>query len=318
MVQFGAVPLQWWRPLDWSMNPSLASIVHLIPSIVGASLLAHLMTTEAPGVTILFFTTIIGLLGLLIGGALVWTHLDDSIRVATGLVLAQAGMIILIGSWVGSTAVVGQSKLFVLALGGLFIAGESPRQPYNWNGLVPLAALAGLPLTAGFVSLASLYTTWLTGASFLLAVVTMLLFVPFIGAALLAFWPTKQSVDYPLVTRQARLRTGIGLLLPTIGLLSLPTGIGTVFSPFSLLFILLAAAGGIALGIAVRRDSEIQSGLRHAFRLRVPSKGALTIFKTISEGLAASVRAVTMIFEGEGGLLWLLLFILVFWLAVGT
>lgn len=318
LVQFGAVPLQWWRPLDWSMHPSLAAIIHLIPSIFGASLFARLMAAQEPNLTILFLTTIVGLLGLLIGIALVWTHLDESIRVATGLVLAQAGLIILIGSWIGSAAVIAQSKLFVLALGSLFIAGDLPRQPYNWNGMVPLAALAGLPLTAGFVSLASLYNTWLTGASFLLAIVTMLLLVPFIGAALLAFRTKSQNVDYPNTTRQAKLRTSIGLLLPTVGLLALPTGTGTLFSPVSLIFILLAATGGIILGIAVRRDPEIQSGLQNAFHLKIPSKTYLSIFKTISERLADSIRGMAVIFEGEGGLLWLLLFIVVFWLALSS
>lgn len=315
-VQFGAIPLHWWRPLDWSINSSWASIVHLLPGVLGSALLAHLLAVQVPGSTSLFFTTIFGLLGLLVGLTLAWTHLDDSLRIATGLVLAQAGMVILIGSWVGSAAVIGQSRVIILALGSLFIAAEIPRQPYRWNMLVPLAALAGVPLTAGFVSLAALYSSWLTGISFLLAIVAVLLYIPFIAAALISFWAVAQKANLSSIDRLAQLRRSIGLLLPALGLLSLPVPIVIDLSLWSLLPIIFAAAGGIALGIIVRRNSEIQSDLRHAFRIKLPGRREAAMFIRLGRGLANSIRTVTMILEGEGGFLWLLLFIVLFWIAV--
>jgi hypothetical protein len=318
MIQFGAIPLQWWRPINWSIIPSLGAIVHLSPSILGASLLAHLVTIQEPETAILFLITILGFIGLLIGAMIAWTRLDDSIGVAVGLVLAQLGMLVLIGYWVGASAVVAQTRVLILAIGSLFVANELPKQPYGWNNLIPFAALAGLPLTAGFLSLATLYGTWFTGLGILLIIVTVFLYIPYVGAALLVLWPKEQEIQHPAQTHYVRIRTTFGLLIPSLALLSIPAGAGTEISWLSVLFILIAAIGGIVFGTYVRRDAEIQSGLRQAFRLRISGKTSFSAINSTFARLANSIRMIIEIFEGEGGLLWLLIFIVIFWLAIGS
>ncbi len=62
-------------------------------------------------------------------------------------------MVILVGVWAGPTATLAQVGVFSLAMAAFFLVSEKPPWRFNWPLIMPVAAIAGIPLTIGFVGL---------------------------------------------------------------------------------------------------------------------------------------------------------------------
>jgi hypothetical protein len=105
------------------------------------------------------------------------------------------------------------------------------------------------------------------------------------------------------------------LALLSLGLFALP-----VFSSASNVFLIvlslgLAGVGGIALAWIAGRTSLAQTELKDAFRLNLPRNQARKLFEQLVAGITRVVREAVTILEGEGGMLWVVVLIIVMWLA---
>ena len=86
-------------------------------------------------------------------------------------------------------------------------------------------------------------------------------------------------------------------------------------SPWVLIAIVVAIAGGLGLSRYETRLQDAQLALRQALHLGFAGRRLLRFSASVGSGLDRIVRELAAILEGEGGMLWLLVFVVVIWLA---
>lgn len=314
-TQLGAIPLQWWRPLNLPLTPSASAIIHLLPGVAGTALLARLALISGSQTAIATIITTLGWLGLFFGAYLAWIHMERPVLAITGLAVAQVGLMGIVGSWADSNAVVASYRVLILAIGSFYLMNGITKQHFPWYIVAPIAALAGLPLTAGFSGLAPLFSSWLSSGRLILAVVTGLLMVPVIAAALQLSRQVTVEGREETLTLSEHIQLNLGLLLPTLGLLVVPRS-SLVDVPLTTWLLILSMAGA---SIILSRYGE-----RLCLRLLQFTQGLNTgdiednvrrgVAK-LANGLSIAIRETTGILEGEAGLLWLLVLAVIIWLA---
>ncbi len=317
MVYIGAVPFHWWRTIVQTrrLTTPTTALIQLVPVVVGGSLIARIAAFETTNTGYLLFMTGFGLIGFLAGISVAWMHLGKPRNSLAGFILAEAGSVMLVGVWASPSAVVGQVGVFTLAMASFYMVSEKPRWRFNWPIIIPVAAIAGMPLTVGFTGVAALYGSWLDHDLLALTLVAAFLNVPLIAVALLA-WRSEEPImsTLPFDRFQPFLERG-GLALLSLGLLTLPDFPQTSNDVLILLSILLAGVGGIALAWFAAHTSLAQADLKDAFRINLPREQAKIIIEQFSAGITLIVRETISILEGEGGMIWVVVLIIVMWLA---
>jgi hypothetical protein len=252
---------------------------------------------------------------MLIGAGFAWIHLTSSGHVALAAIMVQISIVLLAGMWTSGWAVVAETRILILATGGLALIHHRAERRFVWVKALFIAAFAGLPLTAGFDSRVGLYKSWLDDGRGLLVLVMALLHVSVIAALLRPFWLDGNVSDHKSETSLEKIRLGAGLGIGMVGLLSFArTPLGDV-SILTWGAILLPVIFGVIISWQAERVREAHLGLRRALHFELPMTrinrlwaNAFSIFKDI-------LRESTATLEGEGGMLWLLLLLVVFWLA---
>ena len=317
MVYLGAVPFQWWRSIiqTGKLSTSTTALIQLVPAIVGGSLLARIAGFETTNTGYLLFMTGLGLIGYLVGISVAWMHLGKPRKSLAGLILAEASMVMLVGLWASPSAVVAQVGVFTLAMASFYMISEKPQWLFNWPIIVPVAAIAGMPMTVGLTGVVGLYGSWLDHNLLALTLVAAFLNVPLIAVALRA-WRSEEPIIHtaPFDRFQPFLERG-GLVLLSLGLLTLPDFPQTGNDVLILLSILLAGAGGIALAWFTAHTSLAHADLKDAFRINLPRDRAKKIIGQFLAGITLIVRETISILEGEGGMIWVVVLIIVMWLA---
>ncbi|HSG16785.1 MAG TPA: hypothetical protein VLE70_10760 [Anaerolineae bacterium] len=316
MGPLGALPLQWWRPLAWSLPIETGALVHLAPVVAGGSLLARI-SGPAGGhdAGFLAIATSFGVLGLLVGVTISWMYVASPGRSLSGLALAQAGIVVLAGAWAGTAGALSATRVLLLAISALFLAARWAPRKLPWPAIVPLMALAGLPLTAGYASLVAVYDAWLTNGGAVLLVIGSLLLVFALAAGILAVRrkvPAAGLGDQPPVLMA---RHYLALALPSLGLIALPDGEIADVSLWTWIAVVVAVAGGLVLSGYEARLQDAQLAIRRALHLGFVGRRLQRLFANIGSALDLLVRELAAILEGEGGMLWLLVFVVVIWLA---
>ncbi|MCI0398817.1 MAG: hypothetical protein L0322_28345, partial [Chloroflexi bacterium] len=223
VVQLGAFPLHGWRPLGRPLPAAPAALAHVAPAAGGVLLLAHLAPAAAIAPLYAFLATAFGLLGLFVAAILAWSHADRPEWVAAAVALGQAGLLLLVAAWAGREAVLAEGRVFILATGLLFLAAVQPRPRPLWaraGFLLAVAALAGLPLTAGFTGRAALYTAWLANGRAFLLLLAALVQIPLVAAAFRLAWRDDQPA--PAFTLSPPHLVTLSTQLPALALLALP------------------------------------------------------------------------------------------------
>ena len=200
--------------------------------------------------------------------------------------------------------------MLLLAVGTLLLAARVAETGVleKVGPLLALAALAGFPFTAGFAGRAAVYDAWYAGGRGLLVLVTALLHVPFLAAALLLVWDRAPA----RANRRRQLVTGLTLLLPALGLLGI-SGLGNA-SIVAWLAILLPIESAVLLVYYLDETDTARQMVRDALSLPFDLRPFLRPVKSAARTLALSLHQAVALLEGERGLLWLLLILLFIWL----
>ncbi|MCW5865403.1 MAG: hypothetical protein KIT52_20115 [Anaerolineae bacterium] len=297
-----------WGPHD--MAPLLAGL----PALAGAALLLPVARGGALPPGLLAAATAVGLLAAVVGLARLGQRSPGG--VARALAPALGGLALVAGVWGGAAALLPAVRLAVFAPAALALLGPAVGRG-RWARLavvaVAYAALAGLPLTAGFGALAPLYALWLPGGGVLLAITVgvlgLWLAVVILGARVAG---EENTTGQPLLAAllpaalaaAALFRLDVsGLALPPAAwvVVALPALIGTLLGRF--------APGLWDVG-DLARESFAAGALteRLGARLGPPARRA-------GAATAAALADAVNILEGENGLLLLLaLLALLLWL----
>lgn len=315
-VQLGAFPLHFWRPGVRAWPALTAALALAAPAVAGATLLVRLEAAADISQAFALPLTLAALLGLLWAGKQAWDLSDTSLPLAAALSLAQAGLLLLAATWTGADATLGEARVLILGAGLLLLAARQPRRNLLTTAAVALAlaALAGLPLTAGFGGRSAVYAAWMSDGRWLLVLVTALLHVPLLAAGLLLLRDADQETPAWRQLPQSRRAAlgGAGLLLPALGLLGV-SGLGSA-SLGSWLALLLPPVAAFLLVYYLEETAAIRQMVQEAITLPLNVRPLFAPLRRAVAFLFSGLQEAAAILEGERGLLWLLFFLLIIWL----
>lgn len=320
----GVWPFGGWRR-GVSGDVTLNLMTDSLPVIAGAAVLAAGLSSGLPTDLEMIAITVFAFLSFIIGLTQAWHFSFD--RLVQALGPALSGIVLIVAVWATDDAMLSAVRLAVFTpailtiIATLFVAQPSVATPgaARYSRLSPgligsiviYAAVAGLPLTAGFVALSSLHEAWQAVSNWALVTALVVLLSLWFAAIFL----TIRAIMKEFVSgREAWLR-GMSLLLPILGLLQFSLASFGV-SIITWIVIILPPILGVLLGLFVPglrtldgRPGERLSNARSSEALsdRLRHLGRVT---------ADAIADAAAILEGEFGLLWLLgLVLLLLWLA---
>lgn len=310
----------WWLRLT-AVPGSTAIMTFVLPTAIGGIIFARQAEAIQPGMNLQLLVTLLALFGVLQSVRLAWAHLQSPRHIALAILFAQAQLVVLTGIWTTGAAVVAELRVLILAGGILFLAAEErPSRERFWTFLAPIvaiASIAALPLTAGFVGRAALYSAWIENGRFLLAIVLAFLTVPLITGVYLRFWPpqTDETNNEPapssLLTLNEIGRDG-GVILLALGQFTiLGIGWGAVHW-LAWILLLLTAVAGLILPRFLGEMQRVQTLFEQAFSLG--ERWQPERFQGVLRDVGTAVRDAARILEGEGGLVWLFVLAVLFFL----
>ena len=323
VILAGIWPFSGWRLHIQDLPNTVTVFVFVVPTSIGGILLARLANSTEINVNVQLLLSLLALLGLFIGIRLAWANLKSTRMIAMAVLFAQAQLMLLAGIWVNGLATVAELRVLILAGGILFLAAEGPiRREFAWRAIAPifaLASFAALPLTAGFVGRSALYTAWIANGRFLFVLVLAILTIPLLTAVYLRFWPKSTPTEGDIATNPSPPELTLtdigrdgGVILLSLGLISiLGIGWGEIHL-LAWLMILLSAVVGLVLPRFLGEAQQVQELFQQAFSLG--STKQLDRFKGIGRDLGTAVRDAANILEGEGGLVWLFILAILFFL----
>jgi hypothetical protein len=315
----GAFPLHWWRPSPGRFVIGSTAIVYLAPSIAGAYFLARLAGGEPNGVTIFtVLLTIFGLLGLVYSIGICWSNPDNRLAIVGALALSQISLILLAAAWTNTETVILLIQVLALAVGGLFLGIAWPMKMSNlvktpmW---FQAAALAGLPLTAGFIGLSSLYADQIALNRTILSIVIAIVLMPILAAAILLVWEEGANKRVLDISKYGQALLVFSLTLPALGLFVFPLSRDVIGGGPSWILILFSTLGAIAMSWYATKNPDVRETVSGGFHISPSWPAANRVLRSIAAGANLFIREAATILDGEGGMLLLLVLIVILWLA---
>lgn len=316
LLQIGVFPFHWWRPPAGALLPGMAALAHTIPAAAGALLWARLEANGDIGLGFALPLTLLGLLGLFAAAYRAWSHPDAPGRMAAALVMGQASLILLAGIWAGPEAAVAEGRVLLLAGGLLLLAAPALKEANPLLRLGPLLAalaMAGMPLTAGFRGRALLYATWQGEGRWILILAAAILHLPLVAAGLTLVLDGVQD-HFEFSPSLARIASAAHTLVPVFGLPAI-AGLAEA-STVAWFAVLLPIAAGAALIHYTDEANQVQRLLGAALVPKIPAAGEIRAgARAAARSLAQAIRQAAAVVEGESGFLWLLLLLVILWLA---
>ena len=302
-------PLPLWHPRTAESGTAVATLTPLLPPLAGGLLLIQLLPVAQLSPAISLLLTALALVGFMRGIQLAWHRLHLPSYAVTALLLAQSHLLLLVAIWVGVTGVVAELRVLLLAGGTLYLLlTQSTR--LQWLRLavggVALAALAGLPLTAGFASRAGLVAIWLEDGRWALVLVLALLHLPLIIAGVWLLTKSPNAVETKNHTVSDWLREGLPVL-PALGLLSVSNIMWGNVPLLAWVALLGTAVAGVILPRFIGEAEDIRLTIRQALGADRVLATKLPTLKQLGLGVQTAVNDAADILDGDSGLLWLLL-----------
>jgi hypothetical protein len=317
-VFLGLILLHWWRPLESSLPTVVDSLIHLLPTICGGWLFIQVGAGMGHDSTPRLIITVLSLIGLLTGATLAWVNVKHPRSLPPYLTLSFVNMVALTTIWLDLEAAAAELNISLLALGGLFLFSSWSERSSRWERIISfifVIALAGLPLTIGFHGRSSLFQTWLDGGQLLLALVVSLILVAILGAAFLIVLRRDISITGADLQNVGHLEYSALLLLLALGLIGFNGLEQFPKSLVPLLFILIPALGGYLLSRYSVQADELQQTVGRALDFDLHRRQIYEYLSVILSNIESITREGAAILEGEGGMLWLLIIVIILWMA---
>jgi hypothetical protein len=323
-----AIVMGLWPFGGWRVNGGPGALArHGFPVVVGAAVLAAALGSGTPSSVELAVGTAAGLLSMLVGLGRAW---ERPAEMARALGLGLVGLVVVAAVWAGQGALVAAARVAVFAPVLMGLASTSMTQqreqtileedrpalrfrllPQLTSLVVVFAAVAGLPLTAGFGALPPLYESWRGAAGWVLLLVTVVLMSLWLAVTYLF---ARGFVGTAPADGAGRLRA-LALIPPAIGLISFDLAVSG-FGLTTWLAILIPVAVGLLLGQFAPALGASGGLLREAFALPQPLAAAAPRARAAGRWVAEAIADALAILEGDNGLVWLLgLLLLLIWIA---
>jgi formate hydrogenlyase subunit 3/multisubunit Na+/H+ antiporter MnhD subunit len=329
VFRLGVFPFHLGLLFEANIRQGLGTLLKLAPVAVALNVLAHVMLLS-PDLPLRPWLSVGAVLGLLVSAAQ-WWDLADPRQGLSYVVLAHSSLALLTALWGGPAAAGGVLALgLALVLGGaaMFLHNGYNDSERGWVAASVLGAsvLVGLPLTVGFIAASTLYRGLAESGSWVLLVACVIGQLLLAASYLrLAFWPGEPiPKEEPLVS----VAYLFGLALPLLFALIFGAAIGVIGSAVKaslpdllslenasgLGAVLVAVIGGVGLWqfenlVRARADTTL-TAVTSAARL----DWLYVFFWDMYRFAGRSLRTMAAIIEGEGGVLWTIVAVLLVWL----
>jgi formate hydrogenlyase subunit 3/multisubunit Na+/H+ antiporter MnhD subunit len=332
VFRLGLFPLHLALPAEANVRQGLGTLLRLIPAAVALETVGRLAVFGFAE-PVRPWLTVFGAAAALVGATQLWNIGDPRLGI-TYVVIAHSGLALLAGLWGGAQASAGLIALALSLIAGaapVFLStGHDPERPL-FSALPFLGALtlAGAPLTVGAIGLLGLYAGLMEADHWLALIVVLIAQVILVaGLTRTVLWPGQPLEGGTLARASyfAGLALSVAFALsgvPLIGLLTSALGEpavdvlgwGQPRGPVALGLWLLATALGFVLwrfeNAARSRADVAWAALASLFRL----DWLYRLLWDLIRGLAALIRNLAEVLEGEGAILWTLVVVLLVWLA---
>jgi len=334
IFRLGLFPLHLGQPTAVSLGQGLGTLLRIAPAVVALETISRLSEYGFPP-SVGPWLTLFACAAALVGAVQLWSTADPRQGIAY-LVIAQSGVALMAGLWGGAqSALTLMATVLSLALGAALIYlsnGHDDRQ--RWTTVLPIvgvAAIAGAPLTIGFLGAGWLFGNlvmaggwgWLALAALILAQTLLIA-----GLLYTVFWLYQPLETQPVLT--AVFYAGLSLPAVLLILLALFAGVigdAVAVSELGMLgfngltsltglgVVLVTVAGGIAIW---RFDAPLRDRLGGLSASSLASLGRLDWLYRLVWGLIRSigsaVNGLAGVLEGEGAILWALVAGILVWL----
>ncbi|MBM4424762.1 MAG: hypothetical protein FJ030_15480 [Chloroflexi bacterium] len=326
VFRLGVFPFHLGLPADANVRQGLGTLLRLVPAAVALDAFVHVLAI-VPELPLKPWLSAAASIGLLVG-ALQWWDSADPRQGISFVTLAYSSLALLAALWGGPLAAAGVLAfgLALVAGGAALFLGNGFSESGRWWSIPAFAGaivLIGFPFTVGFHGSVVLYSGLIAEGAWLLFAVCVFGQVLLTASTLrLALWPGEPTpTDEPLVGVAYLFGLAAPLLFAVVGGLAGNALAGTTLPG------LLAAQSLTALGVVV---ASALSGVglwrfEGLFRARAESAWAAassaarldwlyTSFWEIYRLAGRVLRTVAAIIEGEGGVLWTIVAVLLVWL----
>ena len=323
VLRVGLYPFHQWLPVELGKEPDRSVLLFTAPSVAGLALWTRMTLAQAlPAQSI---APALAILSAVVGGGLAWR----AARPRTALpyvALGLSGLAVLQASLHAQAGILLAATLnWMLILTSLFISRDLIRSKPFWSAgvFIAILSLIGLPGTLGFAVLPSLYAGLISSKQWFSLAAGALAEAGLIAAAIrLLLESSEESIPQGL-GRQISWGCAIALAAaPLILLPLLPEAIpglrttGALLSSLSFLnvVVLILSIGLGVLGArqmpsaSQRSPGEAQDRLaawQTVLRLEWLNHAAFYVI----DRLTSVLRALALVVEGEGGLLWTLVLV---------
>ncbi|HZY42563.1 MAG TPA: hypothetical protein VFF59_11260, partial [Anaerolineae bacterium] len=329
VLRLGLYPLHQWLPLELSQEPDRSVLLFTVPPTVGLALFARLaMTRNLPpaGESIV---PLLGLISAVVGAVLAW----HSSRARSGLpfiALGLAGLAVLDAgslSTPGTLIAVTLNWLFIMI--SLLIARGFMRRASWWSVGTIIAGLsiAGVPGTLGFAARYSMITNLIRSGEWVMLAGGILAEVLLMAAAVrVILAPTlNERDDQPIgVVRHSLYGAAlIAAAAPLIGLALIPGFIPAVpsfsnmlgnLSPMTIAAWLIPIIAGAVIVWRGQRTAtpEVEAATEAPLWARALRLDWVSVlFSQVVQRLTGLLRGLAGVIEGEGGLIWVIIIVIV-------
>jgi len=286
----------------------------LLSSIAGGFFLARIASFGFSSTLFLLIMTGLGLIGLLLAVYLALVRFSDRTQAVPLLLMAGVCNVLLMTLWGDPTAVVAQIGILSIGIGAFFFI-EEYGVINKWAAFIPVSVVAGMPFTLGFTGLTGLYLGWLDLDMYPLLLVTALLNSLFIADVILVVRSVEARPMQEKPQSQRRYTTLVALILICLGLIDLPNLDIEGAHIFVWITILLSTATGISMAWYIESRKVAVDELRGFFRLKLPGFLSHSKLNGIYSSYKMVMKEIVAILEGEGGMLWVLVLIIILWFA---
>lgn len=330
-LRLGLYPLHQWLPVDRSKDANRSTLLYTVPTMAGLALWARLaITHNLPETSIV---PLLGLVSAMVGAVLAW-HSSRSRAGLPYVTLGLAGLAVLdlnVLTVPGAMTLVALNWLFVVI--GLFIARSFNRRAPWWSagGMVAALAVMGVPGTLGFGARYSMITNLIRSGDWVMLAAGSLAEALLIAAVIrIVLAPASDDQPVGLVRQAAAGLSIISAAAPLIllafnpaivpGISSLNNMLGSLDPVTVLAWLLPVGVGAMIawrelrtltpLAALVEQDTTTDGDTSLWLRfLRLDWLSVL--LAQVVQRLTALLRGLASVIEGEGGLIWVIVIVIV-------
>jgi hypothetical protein len=293
----------------------LGTLLQLLPPVVALAVLARMMNMGVPQEA-LPWLRLAGGIGVLVGGLRWSMHMD----IATGypfLILGVSGIGVLVAS-ISSTEQGAPLTAagFLLLMAGVILSLSEVYAPYHrvWPGIAGLM-LAGMPGTPGGVIANVLASEAIGGHSIPLVVLSILgLIMIAAGSFRLIFLPAK---TWSTADSLRRMLFNLGLALPFFVSIGVGLRMSGSFSLRTLVIFVASVALAYLVLFWLRRLPKMDVNRWNRLLSWLDPSPIYNVIWTSGLYLIRTIRTLGDILEGEGAMLWMIVILLLLYLAIG-